>query len=720
MIDLEKAEYFEPVERLSNILMQKTQTTDPLFFRIMVSYYLTKVASMMRCNIQTIDRGPIPVNMYALNLALSGHGKGHSTNIVEEQVIHKFKERFLADTFNKIADQTLYKLANKRSTAKVSDFDEEHERVKAEFANLGPLMFSFDSGTTPAVKQMRHKLLMAGAGSMNMEIDEIGSNLIGQTEVLNSFLELFDVGKIKQKLIKSTKENMRNEDIDGRTPTNMLLFGTPAKLLNGGKEEQEFYSMLETGYARRCIFGYTKNLTKDIGKSAQEIFDLMTDKSSDAYIKKLAHKLMKLADPVNFNVNLQVPKSTTMELIEYQIQCDHQAAEMADHQEVQKAEITHRYFKALKLAGTYAFIDGSTDIKISHLAAAIKLVEDSGEAFSHILTRDKAHVKLAKYIADVGREVTHPDIQEDLPCYNKSSMAERKAMLDYAIAWGYKNNIIIKKTYDNDIEFLTGESLAETDMDKMYASISTDVAVGYNTQVFPFDQINILTQAQGYHFINHKLSEPRRNEENCLPGFNMAVIDVDDGISIDTAKLLLEDYKYHLYTTKSHTPDNHRFRIIFPLSHEVKLDAKDYKQFMINLYDFLPFDVDRVTNQRARKWLSHKGTYYDHDGDVLDALMFIPKTKKSEERAKTLGRLNNLSAVERWFIKSTDTGNRSNNLVRYGLMLVDSGLKLDDITDKVLAFNKKLPDSLDEAEVFSTILRTVGKAVSKRDTANAN
>ena len=261
MIDLEKTEYFEPVERLSNILMQKTQTTDPLFFRIMVSYYLTNVASMMRCNIQTIDRGPLPVNMYALNLALSGHGKGHSTNIVEEQVIHKFKERFLADTFNKIADQTLYKLANKRSTAKVSDFDEEHERVKAEFANLGPLMFSFDSGTTPAVKQMRHKLLMAGAGSMNMEIDEIGSNLIGQTEVLNSFLELFDVGKIKQKLIKSTKENMRNEDIDGRTPTNMLLFGTPAKLLNGGKEEQEFYSMLETGYARRCIFGETKNLT---------------------------------------------------------------------------------------------------------------------------------------------------------------------------------------------------------------------------------------------------------------------------------------------------------------------------------------------------------------------------------------------------------------------------------------------------------------------------
>ena len=127
---------------------------------------------------------------------------------------------------------------------------------------------------------MRHKLLMAEAGSMNFEMDELGSNLLGNTEVLNVFLELFDVGKVKQKLTKNTSENIRSEEINGRTPTNLLLFGTPSKLLNGGKVEEEFYAMLETGYARRCLFGFSKKLHKSKGFTPEQVYDMLTDKSS--------------------------------------------------------------------------------------------------------------------------------------------------------------------------------------------------------------------------------------------------------------------------------------------------------------------------------------------------------------------------------------------------------------------------------------------------------
>lgn len=49
------------------------------------------------------------------------------------------------------------------------------------------------------MKQMRHKLLMADAGSVNLQIDEIGSNLVGNVDVLNTFLELYDMGLIKPK-----------------------------------------------------------------------------------------------------------------------------------------------------------------------------------------------------------------------------------------------------------------------------------------------------------------------------------------------------------------------------------------------------------------------------------------------------------------------------------------------------------------------------------------
>ena len=100
-------EYFPIVERLSEILMTKTRSSDPLFFRVMVSYYLAKIASMMRANIKTVDRGLIPINLYALNLAPSGHGKNFSTNIVERDVIGEFKDAFLEITYPIIAKRIL-------------------------------------------------------------------------------------------------------------------------------------------------------------------------------------------------------------------------------------------------------------------------------------------------------------------------------------------------------------------------------------------------------------------------------------------------------------------------------------------------------------------------------------------------------------------------------------------------------------------------------------
>lgn len=706
--DLSTVSYHPTSEKLTDILCQKTQNKNPLFFRVLVGYYFSKVASMMRCSVDTPDRGIIPVNMYALNLAVSGSGKGHSTNIMEEQVINQFRERFTEETFVEIAEKNLARLAIRRALKKNVDEEEELQRVKKEFEDLGNLAFSFDSGTTAAVKQMRQKLLMANAGSMNLEIDEIGSNLLGNIEVLNTFLELFDVGKIKQKLTKNTAENRRHEEIDGRTPTNLLLFGTPSKLLNGGKIEEEFYSMLETGYARRCIFGYSKGITRQTKLTPQELYDIATDTSTEQYINDLSARLALLADPSNFDIKLQMSKDVALTSIAYKLSCEEQAEQLAEHEEIRKAELSHRYFKALKLAGAYAFIDGALEITEDHLYAAIKLVEDSGEAFNNLLTRDRNYVKLAKYIVSVGREVTHVDLVEDLPFY-KGSQSQKQEMMSLAIAYGYKNNIIIKKHFENGIEFLSGESLQETNIEKLILSYSQDITSGYRSEYVRFSDLHKLTQQPNYHWVNHSLIDGYRKEENAVPGFNMVVLDVDDGTSIDTVRLLLKDYTYHIHTTKRHTDQHNRFRVILPISHTIKLDASEFKEFMSNIYEWLPFEVDTATGQRARKWATHNGVYFTNEGELLDALQFIPKTSKNDERKQRIQELHNLSNLERWFINNTGVGNRSNQLIKYALMLVDSGMPLHSVQNNVLALNNKLQDKMDEAEILSTIMVTASK-----------
>ncbi|TXH09429.1 MAG: DUF3987 domain-containing protein [Hyphomicrobiaceae bacterium] len=713
MKSFDEMEYHPTSEKLVQILCSKTQNSNPLFFRVLVGYYFSMVASMMRTTIATHDRGDIPVNLYALNLSTSGSGKGFSTNIMENQVINQFRHRFLEETFPILAEQNLPKLALKRANRKSTDPDEEAIRVQKEFDSIGPLLFSFDSGTSPAIKQMRHKLLMADAGSLNLQIDEIGSNLVGNIEVLNTFLELYDMGLIKQKLVKSTSDNVRSEEIVGRTPTNMLLFGTPAKLLNGSKTEEELYSMLETGYARRCFFGYSRASNKSLDMTPEQVYDQLTNQDSNLYLDQLSDQLEGLADIVNVNKRLMMSKETSLILIEYRLKCEREADLYPEHEEIKKAEISHRYFKALKLAGAYAFIDDSPELTEEHLYQAIKLAEESGEAFNRLLTRDRPYVKLAKYLGSTKREVTQADLTEDLPFY-RGPQSQKSEMLTLATAWGYKNNVIIKKSFADGIEFLRGETLKETDLSKMVVSYSTDITTDYRNEYAPFDQLHKLTQTGGLHWVAHHLNGGYRNEENCIPGFNLVVIDVDGGVNISTVKLLLKNYKFLIYTTKRHTDTENRFRIILPINYELQLDAKDYKEFMSNIYEWLPFEVDTATNQRARKWMSHDGTFEYNDGDVLDALPFIPKTSKNEERKELLNSQQSMDNLERWVINNIGDGNRNNMLLRYAMILLDGGFDFENIRQRVVELNNKIVDKLDEAEIMSTIMITVAKTISKR------
>lgn len=74
MFDLSSATYHPITEQIVDVLCKKTLNSNRLFFRVQVSYFLAKVASSMRCTLNTLDRGKIPVNVYALNLAVSGSG----------------------------------------------------------------------------------------------------------------------------------------------------------------------------------------------------------------------------------------------------------------------------------------------------------------------------------------------------------------------------------------------------------------------------------------------------------------------------------------------------------------------------------------------------------------------------------------------------------------------------------------------------------------------
>jgi hypothetical protein len=710
----DKMAYHPTSEKLVDILCAHTQSEDRLFFRVMTGFYLSLAATQMRCAIKFPDGNDIPVNNYALNLAPSGYGKTKSMSLLEDKLLGQFRTRFVEDTFATLAEQNLPKIAVKRANRNGTDPDAEEAILKKIFyKDLGELLFSFDSGTSPAVKQMRSKLLLANAGSMNLIMDEVGANLIDNMEVFNTFIELYDKGVVKQKLVKNTNDSVRIEEIHSQTPANLMMFGVPSRLLDGAKTEEALMTMLDMGYARRCFFGYVRSTRRSV-RTAEQIFLDRTNKAHDTTLESLADHFYRLADIINANKKLQISKDTCLLLFDYQINCEARSERFREHQETLKREMSERYFKVLKLAGAYAFADDSPTVTNAHIEAAIRLAEDSGEAFHQLLSRDKPWVKLAKFIGSCDEDVTQADLAEELPFY-KGGTGVKQDLMNQAIAWGYKNNIIIKKTFADGIEFLRGETLRQTDLAKMVVAYSDDITTGYRNETAPFDQLHKLTQAQGMHWVSHHLSGGYRNEDNAIPGFNLVVLDVENSASLSTAKLLLKDYKFLAYTTKRHTDASNRFRIILPISHELKLDAKDYKEFYKNVLEWLPFEAEAEScATRSKKWLSHNGHYEYNDGEVLDALPFIPKTSKNEERKKLLNSQQSMDNLERWVMNNIGDGNRNNMLLRYAMILLDAGFDFEGIRSRVSSLNDKIVDKLDEIEIMSTIMVTITKALAKR------
>jgi len=228
------------------------------------------------------------------------------------------------------------------------------------------------------------------------------------------------------------------------------------------------------------------------------------------------------------------------------------------------------------------------------------------------------------------------------------------------------------------------------------------------------------------HWTTHGFLDGHRHSSKVIQGFNLIVLDIDEGTTIEQVKTVLEGYTYHLYTTKSHgkvtnkNPNgDDRFRVVIPTSHILKMDADNYKQFMANIHEFLPFETDEQTGEIARKWESADSkVYFYNEGKLFDVLPFIPKTRMCEERKKAIKPIEGVTGIQRWFLlKINEDGNRNNHLFRFGVMLLEGGIELDDAEMHVEKLNELLDDPIDDERLRKTVFKSMARhSIKKGDT----
>lgn len=718
--------HYPLLDQLVELICAETRNSDKAWFRTFILFFLVKTASTMRTSVR-LSKTCFPVNCYIWALAESGYGKGHAMTLIEEHVTNRFERRFDREVLPLIAEESLWKLASEYAAISQQTEQQEFEALKKEYISKGPLPHVFDSGSREGIRQVREKILMADIGSINFQMDEVGSNMTGgdNENIFKMFLELYDHGRIKQKVIKSSSENTRSEDRPGFTPSNGCFFGTPSTVFDGSSTERAFYQLFEAGYARRTFaaWGVNPNPLAITEQTANSLYDSQRDPQMADTLEKISLHLARLADPTYRNWIVELPRDVEIESLLYMKSCKLRAELFPQDSIIERAEMTHRFSKALKIAGAFAFLDEAQEMTMDHYYQAIKLAEDSGRALKKMLARQPNYARLARHIADKGTELTIPELQEKLPFF-KIGDVQRKDMMRQAIAWGLRNNVVIRRgMIDDGIETFIGEKLKPTNVNEIQISVSKHEAYDYVSGLVPFKDFAMLSELQEDHFVTHAFKNGHRSNQNHVPGFNLLVLDVDGGIPLKVAHELLEGYSFATYTTKSHTESANRYRILMPTSHMLKLSIEDYKAFMDSVFEWLPFPMptDQTSNQAAKKWLiNHDAQWHiETEGALFDVLPHLPRTSKNEAHQKSMEALGNLDNIERWFaqrIGNGTKGNRNVELHNYARMLIDAGHTYTAIEDALIRFNAKLPNGLEEDELRASILITVMKKIHAKAT----
>jgi hypothetical protein len=716
-VKIDEYEHFPLLEKIVDILKVKTNVSDGSFFRIITLYKLSQMLTMMRITVSYVGGKNIPVNIYALALADSGFSKGRSMSILEDELFHKFKEKFkyvYADEKNK----NLAKIAE--SLAIDTDRDEDicYREVLKTFDKFPSFIYSAGAGTEEGLKGLMSAFDMTKIASVNIEIDEIGDQLLQNDEVLSTMLTTYDVGKIKNKLRKTDSQ----KDLNSSVPTNLCMFGTPTRLLDGGATENKFQQFLETGYARRLIFAYINSKDFMVKKNSHDKYNDLVKLSSGGDLSTLANDFEKYADKALIGSNIELTKEATLLLFDYQSLCLERTELFKKHESVKATEMEHRYFRVLKISGIYAALELSINVEKKHIEHAIKIVEESGEAFSLMLKKDKPYVRLAKYLSDIDTEVTQADLIEDLPFF-KGSESNRRDIISLAKAWGHANGIIItEKINDKKISFYKAEKVKDTSLDFIRCSFSNHMAENYKPIDAKWDEYDFLVKSNYQYCVHHfdkkeiekdgvkKVIKGYRTTDCVIEGFNLIVLDVDDGLSIEIAKEMLKDYTYIIATTKRHTESHNRYRILLPMKQLIKLNPDEYRSFMENVFDYLPFSLspDKSTKDITRTWAGNPNAeIHKNEGKLIDPALFIQGTDNNKMIKNKINQYSNFDKLERWIIMNTE--GRNNTLIKIGLMHVDGGKNIDEAMAMVKYINEQFSDPLSDREIHGTILKTITK-----------
>lgn len=347
---------------------------------LMIMTELTVFASNLRKPILW-DKSTIPVNTISFIIAGSGVGKDSSMQMIRKA---------LAPAYVKINQ---YREDHAKAKA-VEDAELDGKKAK-EWRKYYSKPRDLFSGIGTLAGQMKHlAALEAGKlGAGYIQVSELGSELQSNKDIAENIVALavgYDSGYIPAKTLKDDTQQV---DPVMNLPFSGLMFGAPDNIIFDSVTNAKFREEFSTKLSRRSWFSFSQEVIIKKAYSSIEEFTVAKRDAKIAAFKAMENLEPWLTSLVDHTVHTPLEVSQDIyDIFEWYKEYNELfGATMSKQHPMARLHREHMQWKALKLAGALAILEGDKEISLQHYVDAVNFAEifaEDLEAFEIELAKE--------------------------------------------------------------------------------------------------------------------------------------------------------------------------------------------------------------------------------------------------------------------------------------------------------------------------------------------
>lgn len=582
---------------------------------------LITFASHLRKPIQLFDGTLVPCNAIVFALSASGTSKDKSLNTLRKSLstgyeqIEDFRKEFAREKAENIARL---------------EGDGPHEWQKYY---IEPKPLQSGLGTVEGLMHHFADIASNPVGAGSIMTSEIGSELQNNgsmTDIIKTISVAYDLGNIPPKIVKSTEN--QTSAVKG-LPVNALFFGSQEALLFNNDIKAKFKMVFNTQLARRSIFTFTPEVPPMLEvDSIDELYE-RKERERERVLKAQA-ALNELTATLVENTDQEPMKLTPSADKLFDVYLEYNAIlseEMNNKFPISKLSRKHKQWLALKLAGSYAILNGDKDIDENTYAYAINTVEllsPNLSEFERELVKEpyEQMVDMCRFKAQDGEFLLSLHELRKLSYITGAGASKSKVEELATLANSYDENgsytvneggILYNEIVKTDIvgvSYIVYQSDLEGQELKDY--MSRNCSEGYEFYETDFKELELLLQ-ENAAYSSFAFEDGKRSKANLVGGAKFVILDVDKSfITDEEAHVLLNQYNHYVIRTSD--PNNEfKFRVVMELDSIVDIDERMWKEFLTVISEELGLVIDVLPQSQIYLSFANRNILSQLDGQTL-------------------------------------------------------------------------------------------------------